>query len=98
MKQRRPPQMGLLPLVVGVTGHRDLADEDSQDIVHQVSSLFATLRRSYPHTPIILLSSLAEGADRLVAHAALDCGAQLYAVLPMEAQLYERDFKSVQSL
>lgn len=98
MKQPRPSQMGLLPLVVGVTGHRDLADEDSASIVHQVRSLFATLRRSYPHTPIVLLSSLAEGADRLVARAALDCGAELHAVLPMQAELYELDFKSAQSL
>jgi len=98
MKQPRPTQMGLLPLVVGVTGHRDLADEDSASIVHQVGSLFATLRRSYPHTPIVLLSSLAEGADRLVARAALDCGVELHAVLPMQAELYELDFKSAQSL
>ncbi len=90
--------MGLLPLVVGVTGHRDLADENSQAIVDQVSSLFATLRRSYPHTPIVVLSSLAEGADRIVAHAALGCGAELFAVLPMQAELYERDFQSAQSL
>lgn len=88
----------MLPLVVGVTGHRDLATDEAPDIVRQVRDFFTALKSAYPHTPIVLLSSLAEGADRLVAHTALDCGAQLYVVLPMQVGLYERDFTSQQSL
>jgi uncharacterized membrane protein YiaA len=84
--------------VVGVTGHRDLAAEEIPKIVESVRELFLMLRRSYPHTPIVLLSSLAEGADRLVAHSALDCGAELYTVLPMEIELYQSDFTSPGSL
>jgi hypothetical protein len=89
---------GLLPLVVGVTGHRDLAPEALPDATRQVRVLFALLRDRYPNTPIVLLSSLAEGADRLVAHVALDSGAELYAVLPLPIESYERDFTSPESL
>ena len=86
---------GLLPLVVGVTGHRDLAAGEIPAIAQRVRELFNRLQRAYPHTPIVLLSSLAEGADRLVARTALECGAQLYVVLPMQVVEYERDFASV---
>ena len=89
---------GLLPLVVGVTGHRDLAADEVRNAVQRVRDLFDSLRKSYPHTPIVLLSSLAEGADRLVARTALECGAQLYVVLPLQSELYEQDFASPQSL
>jgi hypothetical protein len=43
-------------------------------------------------TPIIILSSLAEGADRLIAREAMDLGAKLIAPLPMEADEYRYDF------
>lgn len=89
---------GLLPLVVGVTGHRDLITDEVPDVVMQVRDLFTRLRKAYPHTPIILMSSLAEGADRLVAQTALECGAELYVVLPMQVELYEQDFSSAHSL
>ena len=98
MSKLQSTEIGLLPLVVGVTGHRDLAPDDLDAVRQTVRELFAVLRRRYPSTPIVLLSSLAEGADRLVAHVALDCGAQLYAVLPMQLESYERDFTSTDSL
>lgn len=89
---------GLLPLIVGVTGHRDLAQDDDSEISVQVREFFGKLETAYPHTPIVLLSSLAEGADRLVAQAALDCGVELYVVLPMQTSLYELDFTSEESV
>ncbi|HMF28022.1 MAG TPA: hypothetical protein VKE42_04575, partial [Candidatus Cybelea sp.] len=89
---------GLLPLIVGVTGHRDLAQDDDAEISALVREFLCKLQTTYPHTPIVLLSSLAEGADRLVAQAALDCGAELYAVLPMQTDFYERDFASEESI
>jgi hypothetical protein len=56
------------------------------------------LEKTYRHTPIVLLSSLAQGADRLVARTALECGVDLYVVLPMPANLYEQDFTSAESI
>ena len=60
--------------------------------------IFVGLRQRYPHTPLVLLSALAEGADRLVARVGLAAGARLIAVLPMPRSLYEIDFKSPVSL
>lgn len=89
---------GLLPLVVGVTGHRDLAPDDDSETTARVRDFLCRLQATYPHTPIVLLSSLAEGADRLVAEAALESGAELYVVLPMKAEVYEQDFASAKSV
>jgi hypothetical protein len=86
-----------LPLVIGVTGHRDLRDEDVPKLEQQVAAVIAGLRRDYlggkDETPIIVLSALAEGADRLVARVALAQGAHLIAPLPLPLDEYRRDFE-----
>jgi hypothetical protein len=86
-----------LPLVIGVTGHRDLRDQDVAKIEQQVAAVIAELRRDYlgsdGETPIIVLSALAEGADRLVARVAIAHGAHLIAPLPMPLDEYRRDFE-----
>jgi hypothetical protein len=87
----------LIPIVIGVTGHRDLRDEDRRGLEDQVRSIFTDLKKDYPNTPLVLLSPLAEGADRLVAEVALSCGARLIVPLPMEQGEYEKDFKSKES-
>ena len=60
-----------LPFVVGVTGHRDLRPDDGPNLEKAVQKAFERIRKECPDTPLVLLSSLAEGADRLVAHFAL---------------------------
>jgi hypothetical protein len=80
-----------LPLVLGVTGHRHLAAEP-QALRPMVDVLLGELQGRFAHTPLLLLSSLAEGADRLVAEAAAARGIPVVAVLPMRRQLYEADF------
>ena len=86
-----------LPLVIGVTGHRDLRDQDVAALEQAVADVIAGLRRDHLHgdgqTPIIVLSALAEGADRLVARVALAQGAHLIAPLPMPLEEYRRDFE-----
>ena len=86
-----------LPLVIGVTGHRDLRDQDVPRLEQEVAAIISGLRRDYlggdPETPIIVLSALAEGADRLVARVALREGARLIAPLPMPLEEYRRDFE-----
>jgi hypothetical protein len=86
-----------LPLVIGVTGHRDLRDEDVPTLEREVAAIVVGLRRDYlrndNETPIVVLSSLAEGADRLVARVALAHGARLIAPMPMPIEEYRRDFE-----
>lgn len=88
-----------LPLVIGVTGHRDLRADARPAIAAQVRAILLHFKTSYPNTPLILVSPLAEGADRLVAEVALEAGigANLMAPLPMARKIYENDFKTAAS-
>jgi hypothetical protein len=61
-------------LVIGATGHRDLRDEDVPGLEDAVAAIFDRIRERYPHTPLVLLSALAEGADRLAARVAVSKG------------------------
>lgn len=73
---------------VGVTGHRTLARPD--EVRAQVDRLLDGLEG-----PLTAVSSLAEGADRLVAHAVLARPeGRLVALLPLEADDYATDFET----
>ncbi len=78
----------LIPLLIGVTGHRDLRQEDINEIEGAVQSVIEGFRRRLPSTPILIVSGLAAGADQLVARVALRCGVDLAAVLPMPVEAY----------
>lgn len=87
----------LTPLIVGVTGHRDLVPQETDVLEKLVIEFINELRGRFPHTPIRVMSALAEGADRLAAHAAIKCGADLHVVLPMPADEYMNDFETAES-
>jgi hypothetical protein len=88
----------LIPLIVGVTGHCDLREEDLGRLRNEVAAILRGLRAKYPSTPIVVLSPLAEGADRLVAQTALDLGreigVELLTPLPLACEDYLSDFES----
>ena len=86
--------LGTLPLVVAITGHRDLCPGDIESLEGAVRSILEKLQRDYPFTPLLMLSPLAEGADRLAARVALECGARLIAPLPMPRDEYMNDFET----
>ena len=83
------------PLVIGITGHRDLRDEDLPTLSEEIKSIFLELKKQYPSTPLILLSALADGADRLAAWVALskEVNACLLVPLPMEQAIYAAGFR-----
>jgi len=84
-------------LVIGVTGHRDIAVDDERLRTTVVREL-ERLQRAAPDRRAVVLSCLAEGADRLVARLAIDhLDAELVAVLPMPPREYRRDFRSAAS-
>jgi hypothetical protein len=87
-----------LPLVFGVSGHRDLLAAAVPQLRKELSQLFARFRAAYPHTPFRLLTPLAEGADRLAAEVALASQVGLFVPLPMKQREYERDFMTAESL
>jgi len=88
-------------LRIGVTGHRQLSDHDAlmapvQDALNRVRELASRADHLPVHLHII--SPLAEGADRLVARAALaDENTVLSAPLPMPLEQYLEDFKTDES-
>jgi hypothetical protein len=84
---------GAIPILVGVTGHRDLRPEDFPALKHALQTRFHKLKADYPSTPFVLLTSLAEGGDQLAAEVASGIsGFELAAVLPTNAADYEKDF------
>lgn len=87
-----------IPLVFGVSGHRDLIPADLPKLHEQLRSVFARFSAAYPSTPFQLLTPLAEGADRLAAEVALTADIGLLVPLPMKQKEYERDFAAVESL
>jgi hypothetical protein len=87
-----------LPLIFGVSGHRDLLIADVPQLREELLQIFARFRAAYPHTPFRLFTPLAEGADRLAAGVALASQIGLFVPLPMEQQEYERDFTTAESL
>ena len=98
---------GLLPISIGITGHRDVDPNQIESCKASLEKLFKALANKFPTTPLQLISSLAEGADRLAAQVFLvvreelinldHIAAQewkLIACLPFAAEIYETDFLS----
>ena len=83
-----------IPLTIGITGHRDLREEDQDILRKSVREIFQLLHKRYPNSPLQLFSPLADGADRLVAEVALAENVQLLVPLPMSQDLYEIDFQT----
>jgi hypothetical protein len=83
-----------MPLVVAVTGHRDLVPAEIPAIREKVEALFQLLAERYPDRRLSVMSSLAEGADQLVAEVALERGIELTVPLPMRQDLYLQDFET----
>lgn len=99
-------------LAVGITGHRPnrLPHDARETVAAQVADLLTRIaaaagavhrRHTAVFTPqaprLSLLSSLAEGADRIAAAAALAAGYRLDAVLPFPRDAYAADFAEADS-
>ncbi len=88
---------GRVPIVIGATGHRNIHPADGK-LAAALRAECRKLKRQYGSSPFIVLSALAEGADRLIARTAMEeLQADLIAVLPMPAADYERDFETEDS-
>ena len=59
-----------------------------------VLAQFASIQNQFPSSPLYAVSALAEGADRIFAHIAIEMGWELHVVLPMRPELYRADFTS----
>ncbi len=84
-----------MKLTLGITGHRDVIEtlKLQREIYHYLKSLI----ESKPYDEVILLSPLADGADRWVADIFLSLKAthptlRLVVPLPFTLERYEEDF------
>lgn len=92
----RPRRDDLAPLRIGVTGHRVLAQ--TERVEAGIEAAIARIEASHPGRPLVVVSALAEGADRLVAAAVLRRpGARLWAILPLLKSDYVDDFATLDS-
>ncbi len=84
-----------MPLVVGITGHRNIVAAEEADVRRRLRAFFETLRRDFPQLPLAVLSPLAVGGDQWAAQEGLAVGARLIAALPMSREQYLDDFIEV---
>jgi hypothetical protein len=85
-------------LHIGVTGHRlppKLPEASEAPLRTLIDRIFAEVAGAARDTTIV--SSLAEGSDRIIAEAGLAAGFKLEAVLPFKRAEYMRDFKTSES-
>ena len=88
----------MIPFFIAVTGHRDVSEESIPLVTEAVRRVLMQQRELMTNTEVVVISALAEGADRLVAQVALDCNCKLWAVLPTESEEYTTDFSSKESI
>ena len=86
------------PFLIGITGKRDLKGQEDA-VRAALDGTFDIIDARLPHSPKILLSALAKGADTVAAEAALARpGWRVVAPLPFEREVYEGDFPDPASL
>jgi hypothetical protein len=79
-----PPQF---PVIIGVTGHRNIAPGAVDPVRCAVKDLLKTWQCKFG-SALHVLTALADGADQLVAEVALECGVPLIAVAPFHQEHY----------
>ncbi len=82
-----------IPIVIGVTGHRNLVSADIPAIKRYVEKALTEIRNQCnSDTPIIMLNAFAEGADILCAEVAFSMNIDVYALLPCPLERYVKSF------
>lgn len=96
----------LIPLVLGVVGHRDPIQACVPQVVKRFKEDLRQLLHALPHTPILMLNGLATGMDSRAAEVFLELAVsrnatqphaplhhRLVAALPKHPDRYRTDFK-----
>jgi hypothetical protein len=81
-----------IPIIIGVTGHRDIRKQDEEKLTSLVREALTKIKDDCPHSRIVMLNSLAAGADQLCAAVALELGVALIVPLPLPLAEYRQDF------
>lgn len=81
---------------IGITGHIGLDKRFIKKYKKQVFKKLYELKQKYHE--LILLSALADGADRLVVYEAMKLNIKFIAILPMQKEQYQEDFDGTSKL
>jgi len=97
-----------VPLVLGLSGHRDPRTDSLEDIRAKFLALLDDLAKRFPDTPFVLLNGLAEGCDQYASRWAFEWAfewarsqplcpwggrrIEIMGVLPMPREWYRNDF------
>ena len=82
-----------VPILVGITGKRDLKGQD-ETVLQRLREAYDRVDAASPNTPKILLSGMAVGADTIAAELAIARPNWLVAaVLPLDRDTYLDDFQ-----
>lgn len=81
---------GVSMIKIGVTGHRNLKKDKFQYYQLCVRHQLKKLKSQYKN--IMIYSSLADGADRLIVYEAIKLQIDFVVVMPMEKDKYFDDF------
>lgn len=86
-----------IPLVVGISGHISIAEDESY-VAAQIQAFWKHLRRIIgPETPLVLLSSIARGADHYAVKYRPD-DVKYIVILPFKEEEYRKDFDQEEDL
>ena len=77
---------------IGISGHRDLLPSQNEENLLILKGHLLKLKRDHQAKELLVLSPLADGADRLIIKAARELDIEYDVVLPMPKSLYVKDF------
>ncbi len=78
-------------ITISITGHRDLYKKDIKKYKLQIKEFIKEIQIQ-KREPLMILTPLADGADRLIVYVAMEMGLDYSVVLPMDRELYIKDF------
>ena len=82
-----------IPITVGVIGHRDIPVSQQDSVLEAIRSVVLAYRECFPESGVVVLTSLAQGADQLAIEACRGMGGvRILAALPMPEDEYLLDF------
>lgn len=94
-----PQQLALVPIVIGVSGHRHIDPQALDGLEQVLRREIQAILDAHPHSPVMLLTALAIGADFLAARVGLSMERVIVvAPLPMPLEEYRQDFTEDGSL
>lgn len=84
----------LRPFIIGLIGHRNLSPDEAPNLQETLDNFLDAILKHLPNTPVLVLTSLAKGADRLIESSKFRSRVKVCAVLPLEADEYLKDFET----